>query len=171
MAAGRKKKRATGRGARPGAPRDSGRAREAEQRAVKALRLLRQGKSLTAASRGAHSDPRTVKKYAKAALRRRQGVYSATPVDQMRRPMRTLTPHGLEVVDIRSSRTAGRLARYWAAVDHYLRTGDRRRLQPFVGHGFRAQGRRVAFVTDPFQLEQLANAGEVRFEDLYESVG
>jgi hypothetical protein len=29
----------------------------------------------------------------------------------------------------------------------------------------------MAYVTDPFQLEQLANAGEVRFEDLYESVG
>jgi hypothetical protein len=56
-------------------------------------------------------------------------------------------------------------------VDHYLRTGDRRRLQPFVGRRFRVRGHLVAFVTEPDLLEQLANAGEVRFEDLYESVG
>ncbi len=144
---------------------------EAERRAVKAVRLVRQGKSLTAAARTAHSDPRTVKKYARIALRRRDGTYTAVPVDQMRRPMRVLTPEGLQVVDVRSSRTASRIARYWGAVDHYLRTGDRRRLQPFVGRRFRAQGQLVAYVTDPHVLEQLANAGEVRFEDLYETTG
>ena len=74
------------------------------------------------------------------------------------------------MVDVRSSRTASRLAKYWAAVDHYLRTGDRRRLQPFAAQRFRARGQLVAYVTDPYQLEQLANAGEVRFEDLYETV-
>ena len=135
------------------------------------MRLVRQGKSLTAAAKAAHSDPRTVKKYARVALRRREGRYAAVPVDRMRRPMRVLTPQGLEVVDVRSSRTASRVARYWGAVDHYLRTGDRRRLQPFVGRRFRAEGQLVGYVTDPHLLELLANAGEVRFEDLYETVG
>jgi hypothetical protein len=35
---------------------------------------------------------------------------------------------------------------------------------------FRASGRLVTYMTDPYQLEQQANAGEVRFEDLYETV-
>ena len=82
MAAGRKK----GRGARDapkGAPGRAGSlsAQQAEQRAVKAVRLVRQGKSLTAAAKAAHSDPRTVKKYARAALRRRKGTYTTVPVD------------------------------------------------------------------------------------------
>jgi hypothetical protein len=171
VAAGKKGKTRAARGASKGAPpppRVSASAK-AERRAVKAVRLVRQGKSLTAAAKAVHADPRTVKKYARVALRRKEGTYRAVTVDQMRRPLRVLTDGGLEVVDVRSSRTASRIARYWAAVDHYLRTGDRRRLQPFAGRGFRAGGQRRAYVTDPHLLEQLANAGEVRFEDLYET--
>lgn len=152
---------------RPPHPRSAPSLR-AERRAVGALRLMRQGKSLTAAARAVGSDPRTVRKYVGKALRHREGIYHPIPVDRMRRPMRVLTPAGLLVVDVWSSRTASRLAKYWGAVDHYLRTGDRRRLAPFAGKRFRAQGQVIAFVTDSRLLEQLANAGEVRFEDLYD---
>lgn len=138
---------------------------------MEAVRQMREGKSLTAAAKATHSDPRTVKKYAGKALRQRDGTYHPASIDHMRRPLRVLTPEGLQVVDVWSSRTASRVARYWGAVDHYLRTGDRRRLAPFVGKRFRAHGKIIAFVTDPRLLEQLANAGEVRFEDLYDKAG
>ncbi len=168
MATGKKgKARGASKGAPP--PQRAPASAKAQRRAVKAVRLVRKGKSLTAAAKTVHADPRTVKKYARVALRRKEGTYRAVPVDHMRRPLRMLTDGGLEVVDVRSSRTASRIARYWAAVDHYLRTGDRRRLQPFAGRGFRSGGVRRAYVTDPQLLEQLANAGEVRFEDLYET--
>jgi hypothetical protein len=110
-----------------------------------------------------------VKKYAGQALRRHAGIYQAVPVDQMRRPMRMLTEQGVVVVDVRSSRTASRLAYYWQAVDHYLRTGDRRRLQPFAGKRLRASGHLFPFPIDPDLLIRLAEVGEVRFEDLYET--
>jgi hypothetical protein len=110
-----------------------------------------------------------MQKYARAAIRRREGIYHALPADQMRRPMRVLTEQGVTVADLRSSRTASRLSRYWGAVDHYLRTGDRRRLRPFEGKRIRASGHLFAFITDPDLLARLAEVGEVRFEDLYET--
>lgn len=142
----------------------------ARRRALKVVnQMRRKGRSMTAASRAAHTDPRTVKKYAHEALRQLQGHYRAVRVDQMARPMRVLTPQGLNVVDVRSSRTATRIAEHWAAIDHYLRTGDPRRLEPFAGKRFRVKGALIPFVTDLRALERLANAGQVQFEDLYES--
>ena len=130
---------------------------------------MRKGLSRAKAAARAKTTPRTIQKYAKPAVRRRAGVYRALPADQMRRPMRVLTDQGVEVVNIRGSRIASRLARYWGGVDHYLRTGDRSRLRPFEGKALVADGRRFPFITDPELLARLGEAGEVRFEDLYET--
>jgi CelD/BcsL family acetyltransferase involved in cellulose biosynthesis len=130
---------------------------------------MRKGLSRQKAAGRAKTTPRTVQKYAKKVVRRREGVYHALPADQMRRPMRVLTEQGVAVADVRSSKVATRLSKYWGAVDHYLRTGDKTRLRPYVGKALRASGHRFAFVTDPDLLARLAEAGEVRFEDLYET--
>lgn len=130
---------------------------------------MRKGLSRAKAATRAKTTPRTIQKYAKQAVRRREGSYHALPADQIRRPMRVLTAQGVTVADVRSSRVASRLAHYWNAVDHYLRTGDRRRLRPFEGKRLRAGGHLFEFITDPDLLARLAEAGEVRFEDLYET--
>jgi hypothetical protein len=143
--------------------------REAERRAIRAVSLMRQGLSRAKAATRAKTTPRTMQKYARAAIRKREGAYHALPADQMRRPMRVLTEHGVTVADLRSSRTASRLSQYWGAVDHYLRTGDRKRLRPFEGKRLRASGHLFEFITDPDLLARLAEVGEVRFEDLYET--
>jgi hypothetical protein len=83
--------------------------------------------------------------------------------------MRVLTDRGLVVLDVRSSRTASKVATFWNAVDTYLRTGDRRALAPYEGRSFLAEGHRMPFITDPRLLDRLAHAGQVTFEDLYES--
>jgi len=83
--------------------------------------------------------------------------------------MRVLTERGLVVLDVESSRAATRLATYWHAVDTYLRSGDRRPLSPYVGRSFLAGGHRMPYITDPRLLDRLAHAGQVSFEDLYES--
>jgi len=143
---------------------------KAERRALKALSLMRkQGLSRQKAAARAKTTPRTIQKYTRKAIRRREGIYHALPADQMSRPMRVLTEQGVTVSDVRSSRTASRLSRYWGAVDHYLRTGDRTRLRPFEGKRLRAGGHLFEFITDPDLLARLAEAGEVRFEDLYEA--
>jgi hypothetical protein len=130
---------------------------------------MRQGLSRRKAAAKAKTTPRTIQKYSRSAIRRREGVYKALPADQLPRLMRVLTEHGVTVVEIRGSRLATRISQYWHAVDHYLRTGDRRLLRPFEGKHFRASGRLFAFITDPELLVRLGEAGEVRFEDVYET--
>lgn len=142
---------------------------QAERRALKAVSLMRKGLSRQKAASRAKTTPRTVQKYARKVVRRREGVYHALPADQMRRPMRFLTEQGVTVVDIHSSKVATRLAKYWSAVHHYLITGDQSLLRAYAGKALRASGHRFAFVTDPDILSRLADAGEVRFEDLYET--
>jgi catechol 2,3-dioxygenase-like lactoylglutathione lyase family enzyme len=142
---------------------------QAERRALKALSFMRQGLSRAKAADRARTTPRTIQKYARKAIRRREGTYHALPTDQMRRPMRVLTEQGVTVADVKSSRTASRLARYWGAVDYYLRTGDRARLRRYEGKRLRAGGHLFEFITDPDLLARLAEVGEVRFEDLYEA--
>jgi len=143
---------------------------DARLRALHAVAVMRrEGRSLRAAARQARVSPRTVVKKARLALRKRGGVYVAIPLDELRRPMRVLTERGLVVLDVRSSRTATKLASYWNAVDRYLRKGDRRVLARFTGRSFTAEGHRMLFITDPRVLDRLAHAGQVSFEDLYES--
>jgi hypothetical protein len=140
---------------------------DAVGRAAAALRLMRKGKSLSEASRRTHTTLRTVKKHAAEALQRIEGRYVADPSDRLRRIMRILTPRGLVAGAIHRSGTASELARYWASVDRYLRTGDARPLLRYRGKCFRAEGTMHRFITDLPLLERLAAAGEVRFEDLY----
>lgn len=144
--------------------------RPAERRALKAVALMRtRGLSRSKAAKRAGTTPRTVQKYAEPALTRREGHYTPTAADQLLRPMRVLTETGVVIKNIRSSRTASALAYYWAAVDHYLKTGDRSRLAPYQGRRFHAGGKLMPFLTDPDLLARLADVGEVRFEDLYET--
>jgi hypothetical protein len=150
-------------------PRSSSASAQAERRALKAVSLMRKGLSRQKAASRAKTTPRTIQKYAKKVVRRREGTYHALPADQMRRPMRVLTEQGVTVANVRSSNVASRLSKYWGAVDHYLRTGDRTRLRPYEGKRLRAGGHLLEFITDPDLLARLAEAGEVRFEDLYEA--
>jgi hypothetical protein len=81
--------------------------------------------------------------------------------------MRFLSPDGVMALDVRSSTVATRIGKYWNAVDRYLRTGRKDALAPFRGKRLRAGARLHEFITSPRMLDRLANAGEVRFEDLY----
>ena len=161
----RKRTRERARTKRPTLEREDARLRALHAVAV----MRREGRSLRAAAKRARVAPRTVLRTARQALRKRDGMYTAVPLDELRRPMRVLTERGLVVLDVRSSRTASRLAKYWNAVDTYLITGDRRPLAPYAGRSLTAEGHRMSFVTDPRLLDRLAHAGEVTFEDLYES--
>ena len=141
---------------------------QAQRRAIKAVALMREGHSRAEAARRANTPPRPIQKYARPAIRRRAGTYAARPTDQLPRRMRVLSPQGVVGVEIRSSRTASELATYWAAVERYLRTGDRSQVRAFHGRALRAGGTRYPYVTDLDLLDQLAEVGEVHFEDLYE---
>ena len=145
-----------------------GSVRAAQLRTTQALKRLRRGQSLTRAAKAAGTTRSTVLKYAGRRIERTAaGKVIARRFDQRVRSMRFLTVDGVIAVDVRGSESASRLGTYWNAVDHYLKTGDLNQLKPFKGKHLQSRGVRHPYITDPPTLDRLADAGEVRFEDLY----
>jgi hypothetical protein len=140
------------------------------QKSLDVLRRMRHGESLSQATRAAHVAPDTVRRYAGSALTMdAHGRYRAKAVDHLHRRMKALDEHGLVAVDVANSREATKLAEYWHAVDHYLKTGDAGGVRRFERMRLHLRDKSVRrFVTDPDTLDRLARAGEVSFEDLYE---
>ena len=87
--------------------------------------------------------------------------------DRIPRTIRFFTSTGRVQLTVRDSRTVSRIARYMAAVKHFLLTGDRRGLWPFRGKAIRVGKIAYPFLTDSKTLERLAHMGEVSFEDFY----
>jgi hypothetical protein len=143
---------------------------ESYRKALGALSCMRHGESLSAAARAEHTTPDTVLRQVGAALRRdARGRYRATPSDRYVRRMKVLDAQGVRVVEPVHSREAGKLADYWTALDHYVRTGDDRPLRSFRRRLLRVRGKiQLPFVTDLDTIDHLARAGELSFEDLYE---
>lgn len=141
----------------------------ARERALEAIHYMRaEGNSLTRAARRSHTTPETIRRYAKSALRRnRKGRYVVTPSDRITRRVWFLTPKGKIELSVQSSRAASRIARHMNAVEHFFLTGDSGPLDLFRGHFIRTRNRTHFFLTDTEVLEQLANADEISFDDLY----
>jgi len=152
--------------AKTGSKRPS--AKRPKRRVLDAVAKMRKGKSLTRAARSAHTTRDTVRKYASSVVvRTTGGRYKSRGYDRLTREMRFLTDEGVVALPIRSSASASRIGEYWNAVDRYLRTGKLDHLGAFTSKLVKVKGVSHKFVTDPRTLDRLANAGEVRFEDLY----
>ena len=140
----------------------------ARERALSALSRMRSGLSLHAAAREAHTTAATVRRYLPTAVQRtKAGRFVASASDQYVRSIRILTAQGQKIVSVRGSRTASRIAEYWSAVDHFLKTGNSQRLWKFRSQSFQAGKVKYPFLTSPETLKRLGFAGEVQFEDLY----
>jgi hypothetical protein len=144
--------------------------RESYRKALTVLSRMRHGESLSTAARAEHTTPDTVQRQVGAALRRdARGRYLATSSDRYVRRMKVLDERGVTVVEPVNSREASKLAEYWTALDHYLRTGDDRLLRSFRRRLLRVRGKiQLPFLTDLDTIDYLARAGELSFEDLYE---
>lgn len=141
------------------------------QKALEVLGLQRsEGLSLTAASRKVGIQPDTVRRYAGSAYQRdARGRWQPKPTDRLVRRMQFLTPTGRTWVEPANSREATKLASYWNAVDHYLKTGDDRDLRRFRRMTLQTrQKTKLQFVTDLDALERFGSAGEVSFENMYQ---
>jgi len=109
-----------------------------------------------------------VRRYAPDVVRRTPtGQYAVKASDRLYRELHFLTPNGRIVLGVSDSRTASRIARYWAAVDRYLKTGKTDALREYRGGSVRVGKVSYPFVTDPQTLNRLGRAGEVSFDDLY----
>jgi hypothetical protein len=141
----------------------------ARARALEVLSRMRtENLSLTRAAKKAETSARSVIKYAASALKKSAGGrYRAKPSDRLKRTLYFLTEDQKIPVEIRSSRTASKVAAYWSAVDRFLKSGDASGLVEFEGKSIRAGKTTYPFITDPDILERFGNAGEVSFEDLY----
>jgi hypothetical protein len=139
--------------------------REARRAALEALALMRrEGLSLRAAARDAGTTPAAVLRHAGAALEREQGRYRAKRGDRLLRVMTVLARDGLmHEVELRSSRQASLVGEHWAAIQHYLRTGDDSRLQALEGETVAG----ITLETDPDQIDIWERLGELELEDIY----
>jgi hypothetical protein len=148
-----------------------GRQREAYARAVETVSLMRrEGLSLRSAARTAGTDARTVLRYARSALRLdvRTGRYRAKPQDNLLREVRYTTPEGrTETVLVRGSQEARKVADWQSAVLHFQRTGDDRYLRRLRYRTFvDAHGKRHRLPTDPAQIEQWSETGQIDIEEV-----
>jgi hypothetical protein len=140
------------------------RSRDARTRAFDALARMRSsGLSLTAAAAKAGTTPATVRRYVGPVLSRQGRHIVASRADRLYRRMSVLTPDGRRDIDIRGSRAASRVAAHWAALDHYLTTGDDKPLRKFAG--VRVGG--VALAAKPSQVEKHWTRGELDIDDIY----
>ncbi len=142
--------------------------RETYGRSLSALSFRRAGLSLTAAARKADTTVRTVlRTLGDIVMRGPGGRYGVKASDRLFREMRFLTRDGVIEVGVTDSRVASTIARYWAAVDRFLTTGETSALKEFRGKSIRIQKVAYRFVTDPKTLKSLGRRGEISFEDLY----
>jgi hypothetical protein len=129
--------------------------------------MRRTGRSLTAAAREEHIDPRTVRKYLGAELRTYQGQHTPTKADRRRRTMLVPTALGTSPIAVRGSKQASKLGKYMSAVAKYLRTGDTGGLEQFQDASIGT----TPLITDPDTLSSLAQAGSLQLDEIYAAPG
>jgi hypothetical protein len=144
-------------------------AQRIKTRAGRVLTRMREGASLTRASREVGIDPRMVKRLAKAALRQTpSGGYVTRRSDRLPRVVRLPDVYGLRDEVLRNSKDATLVGEYWNAVHAYFVTGDTIRLNRFQGVRITtADGEKVSLLTDQELLDQMASAGVLSFESIY----
>lgn len=146
---------------------------EARQRALRALRRMRQGASMSAATRAEHIKPSTFRRYVGRAIRRDTpgGRFHPAGRDKLVRLLQTIGPDGERVrAKVPNLAAARGLSAYENAVAHWSRTGDASRLRPFEGKTVVTEdGQRITLVTDPDRLQMLADAGLLQLDSLYAS--
>jgi len=144
--------------------------RQRWNRAVGVITRMRAGGvSLSRAAREFGIDSRTVARLASSALRKQaNGRFTAKRSDSLLRVLSIPTLEGVREIDVRGSRQASQLAKYWVAVQRYLQTGSPSALSRFHGKTIiDASGEQIPLLTSRNALDRLASAGVLSFESLY----
>lgn len=141
------------------------------ERLQRALRLLRQRKSLSAAARSVHVSPERLKRAAaeKSAITKQRRRWIVNPELPRRMPMYS---RGREIlITVGDQASASLIGRYMSAVARFLARGNRELLQTFVGQFVTdIGGKRHDFEINPNTLHRLSSAGGDVFEQLYRIV-
>ncbi len=137
-----------------------------------ALKSIRDGRSLSAASRSHHVAPERLRAYLRGtAVGEKVGRRWTIGVDNRPRVVPIFsrgTRHDVTVPDYDSARVVGL---YLAAVTRFLETNDAAALAPFAGQGVRdTHGRYHSFEVRPNALYRLTLAGPEPYEQIYRIV-
>ncbi len=128
--------------------------------------------SLSAVSRDVGIDPRTVRRYAGSALKKRGHKYVARGFDRLPRKLKFFSDEqGYTEVVTRSTKAASRIARYQNALKAYAQYGDESLLREFEGKCITINSKRYHFLTDRRRLNSLIRAGDLHVEDIYATGG
>jgi len=143
----------------------SKRSQSSREHVLDAISAMRRGASLSRASRENGVSPRTIRRYAGAALvqDRPGGRIRATKADRLIRYLVIAGPDGPREIAVRGSKTASEFAKYKGAVNRFLR-GDGDALAEW--HGKKIAG--IELITSGSTLKNLADKGLLPYS-LYRS--
>jgi len=135
--------------------------KQAKQRkkALEVLKEVRNGKSLTKASKELHIKPETVIKHTNA-FKKVKGRWIAKSQDRISRIVSIYENGKQEWIEVRDSRTASRIGQYNSAVNEFLMTGNEDILKQFKKPFKEANGKQHHFETDPEKLNEIVESQE-----------
>jgi hypothetical protein len=141
---------------------------DTRDRALEAVRYVREGLSPTRAAHRAHTKLLTVVKYVPRAIHRtKDGHYAVTASDAYSRRLWMLTAKGKKEVVVRGSKAASKIAAYWSAVFRFQFSGKTDWLKKFRGQSVKTNAGELPFITNTVVLTRLGFAGETDFPELY----
>jgi hypothetical protein len=128
--------------------------------------MRREGKSLSAAAHEIGTTPKTVRRYARPALRKKGRYYRAVAFDRLPRDMILYDYRGEVIVRTMDSRIATEISRYHHAIGRFL-TGDPAPLREFEGRSVRVDGQTYPYLTDHQALRRLQRSYELSTQEIY----
>jgi hypothetical protein len=139
------------------------------EKSLEVLRKVRNGQSLTEASKELHIRLETVIKNT-GAFCKFKGKWIAKSQDHISRIMSIYENGKQSWIEIRDSRTASRIGKYNSAVNEFLRAGNVKVLKPFRKQFKDAKGKLHHFETDPDKLYEIAEQQEEpEFWEIYKT--
>jgi len=137
------------------------------EKSLDVLRKVRNGQSLSKASKELHIKPETVIKHTNA-FRKSKGKWVAKSQDRISRIMNVYKNGKQQWIEIRDSRTASKIGKYNSAVNQFLRTGNEDVLKQFKKPFKDSKGNSHFFETDPDKLYEIAESQEEpEFYEIY----
>lgn len=146
-----------------------GKSADVDQRLQFALRLIREGKSPTAAAKEAHVAPERLRRLAKSKRLIKSGKRWRLRKGLSRKVL--IYSDGRELAIEVSETMASRAGRYMAGVRWFVTTNKIAHIKPFVGKSITGiNGKRFSFEVRPNVLHLLAHSANETFEQIYRVV-
>jgi hypothetical protein len=137
------------------------------EKSLDVLWKVRNGQSLSSASKELHIKPETVIKHTNAFIKSKR-KWTAKSQDRISRVMSIYENSKQEWIEIRDSRTASKIGKYNSAVNQFLITGNEDVLKQFKKPFKDVNGKLHYFETNPDKLYEIVESREeLEFYEIY----